>query len=119
MFPVTELQTKYRRDMIDKNNEKQAKAIDSLVNFETVKYFNAEEHEMKRYKQGISDYQNSDWKLRFAFQMLNLGESFITNAGYLAGALLAAYMVSNGTKTVGKNNLRYSIWQQILNPFSG
>ena len=70
MFPVTELQTKYRRDMIDKNNEKQAKAIDSLVNFETVKYFNAEEHEMKRYKQGISDYQNSDWKLRFAFHIL-------------------------------------------------
>ena len=52
MFSVTKLQTKYRKEMIDKNDSRRSKATDSLMNFETVKYFNAEEYEMNRYMEG-------------------------------------------------------------------
>ena len=93
--------------MNEKSDNQMSKAIDSLMNFETVKYFNNEEFEMNRYKQGFKDYQKSRKTLRISYMYLSLGENFIDNSGMLAGSLLTAYMVVNELKTVGKKHICY------------
>ena len=93
--------------MNDKSDKQMSLAIDSLMNFETVKYFNNEEYEMNRYKQGFKDYQKSRKTLKISYLCLCLGESFIDNSGILAGSLLTAYMVVNELKTVGKKHICY------------
>ena len=102
MFSVTEWRTKYRRDMNEKDNAKRTKAVDSLLNFETVKYYNAEQYEINRYNEAILNYQDCEWNVMASLNLLNFVQSFINNGGFLAGSLLAAYMVSDQTKTVGK-----------------
>ena len=54
---ITEWRTKYRRGMNSADNEQRAKGVDSLLNFETVKYYGAEQFELKRYEAAILDYQ--------------------------------------------------------------
>ena len=88
--------------MNEKDNAKRTKAVDSLINFETVKYYNAELYEIDRYKQAILDYQKCEWKVMASLNLLNFIQSFITNGGLLVGSILAAYMVSQDLKTVGK-----------------
>ena len=88
--------------MNEKDNAKRTKAVDSLINFETVKYYNAELYEIDRYKQAILDYQKCEWKVMASLNLLNFIQSFITNGGLLGGSILAAYMVSQDLKTVGK-----------------
>ena len=109
---VTEWRTKYRRAMNEKDNAKRTKAVDSLLNFETVKYYNAEEYEINRYKEAILNYQDCEWNVMASLNLLNFVQSFINNGGFLAGSLLAAYMVSNGTKTVGKKKSSIFIRRQ-------
>ena len=88
--------------MNEKDNTKRTKAVDSLLNFETVKYYNAEQYEINRYNEAILNYQDCEWNVMASLNLLNFVQSFINNGGFLAGSLLAAYMVSNQTKTVGK-----------------
>ena len=99
---MTRLQTKYRREKIDKNDSRRSKATDSLMNFETVKYFNAEEYEMKRYKEGIRESQTSLKTLFNSNLCLGFAKCFINNSGHLTGSLLAASQVVNQDKTIGK-----------------
>ena len=105
MFSVTKLQTRFRKDMIDKNDSRRSKATDSLMNFETVKYFNAEEYEMKRYKEGIRESQTSLKTLFNSNLCLGYAKCFINNSGHLTGSLLAASQVVNQDKTIGKKYL--------------
>ena len=111
IFSVTKLQTKYREEKIDKMDNKRTQAIDSLMNFETVKYFNNEEHEMNRYKKAIAEYQKSDKTLTLTHIFVCIGESIINNSGYLAGSLLTASMVAKQLNTVGKKHL---LWKMII-----
>ena len=96
--------------MNDKSDNQMSKAIDSLMNFETVKYFNNEEHEMNRYKKAIAEYQKSDKILTLTHIFVCIGESIINNSGYLAGSLLTASMVAKQLNTVGKKHL---LWKMI------
>ena len=102
---MTKFQTKYRKEMIDKNDNLRTQAIDSLMNFETVKYFNNEEYEMKRYKEHIAESQNSDKTFTLTCIFLSIGESIIDNSGLLLGSLVTASMVVQHLKTVGKKHL--------------
>ena len=95
--------------MIDNNDKRRTKAIDSLMNFETVKYFNNEEYEMNRYKEAIKEYQKSDKTLTLSYILVCIGESIIDNSGYLAGSLLTASMVAKQFKTVGKKHLMWKL----------
>ena len=107
MFSVTKLQTKYRKEMIDKNDSRRSKATDSLMNFETVKYFNAEEYEMKRYIEGIREYQRSLKTLSNSNLFLGFAKCFINNSGNMTGLLLAASQVANQDKSIGKKYANY------------
>jgi ATP-binding cassette subfamily B (MDR/TAP) protein 6 len=59
---ITEWRTKFRRSMVDLDNASTARAVDSLLNFEMVKLFGAEEWEVKQYDTAIAAYQHADWK---------------------------------------------------------
>ncbi|KAF9923352.1 Homocysteine S-methyltransferase 1 [Linnemannia zychae] len=93
---VTEWRTQFRRAMISFDNDARAKAVDSLLNFETVKYYSAEEFEVSRYRHAIYRYMIADYKSQMTYQLLNLLQSFVITLGMLAGCLLCAYEISQG-----------------------
>lgn len=95
---VTEWRTQFRRAMVSFDNDARAKAVDSLLNFETVKYYTAEEFETDRYREAIRKYMVADYKSQFTYQVLNLMQSFVITMGMLAGCLLCAYEISLGKR---------------------
>lgn len=98
---ITEWRTKYRRDMNTQDNNAKSKAVDSLLNFETVKYYNAESYEVSRFEDAILKYQSSEWKTQASLAFLNQSQNLIIGAGLLAGSLLCAYFVTEGKFQVG------------------
>lgn len=98
---ITEWRTKYRRDMNQQDNNAKSKAVDSLLNFETVKYYNAENYEVSRFEDAILKYQVSEWKTQASLALLNQTQNVIIGSGLLAGSLLCAYFVTEGKFQVG------------------
>ncbi|KAG0180249.1 Homocysteine S-methyltransferase 1 [Apophysomyces sp. BC1034] len=98
---MTEWRTKFRRRMIDLDNFARTKAVDSLLNFETVKYYGAEGFEINRYKNAILEYQQADWKSSVSLNLLNLAQNAVMSGGLLIGCLLAAYEVSQDRMKAG------------------
>uniref|UniRef100_A0AAV2LAU3 ABC transmembrane type-1 domain-containing protein n=1 Tax=Knipowitschia caucasica TaxID=637954 RepID=A0AAV2LAU3_KNICA len=98
---ITEWRTKYRRDMNLQDNNAKSKAVDSLLNFETVKYYNAESYEVSRFEDAILKYQASEWKTQASLAFLNQTQNLIIGTGLLAGSLLCAYFVSENRFMVG------------------
>ncbi|KAI7849527.1 hypothetical protein BDC45DRAFT_573904 [Circinella umbellata] len=98
---LTEWRTKYRRTMIELDNSARTKAVDSLLNFETVKYYGAEDFEINRYKNAVIEYQKADWLSSTSLNILNLAQNAVISGGLLAGCLLFAWEVSQGRLTSG------------------
>ncbi|XP_077874166.1 ATP-binding cassette sub-family B member 6 isoform X2 [Ictidomys tridecemlineatus] len=98
---VTEWRTKFRRAMNTQENATRARAVDSLLNFETVKYYNAEGYEVERYQEAIIKYQGLEWKSSASLVLLNQTQNLVIGLGLLAGSLLCAYFVSEQKLQVG------------------
>lgn len=98
---ITEWRTKFRRDMNERDNAARAKAVDSLLNFETVKYYGAESYEVERFNTAIEGYQEAEWKSLASLNVLGSGQNAIITAGLLVGASLCAYRVTQSQLTVG------------------
>ncbi|XP_049744204.1 ATP-binding cassette sub-family B member 6 [Elephas maximus indicus] len=98
---VTEWRTKFRRAMNTQENATRARAVDSLINFETVKYYNAEGYEVERYREAIIKYQDLEWKSNASLVLLNQTQNVVIGLGLLAGSLLCAYFVSEQKLQVG------------------
>ncbi|MBE1282491.1 MAG: ATP-binding cassette domain-containing protein [Rhodobacteraceae bacterium] len=100
-FTVTEWRVKLRREMNTQDTDANQKAIDSLLNFETVKYFNAEEREAKRYDSAMRGYEAAALKTAYSLSFLNFGQSFLITCGLVGVMVLAALGVQSGALTVG------------------
>ncbi|WP_216601731.1 MULTISPECIES: ABC transporter ATP-binding protein/permease [unclassified Ruegeria] len=100
-FAVTEWRVKLRREMNDQDTEANQRAIDSLLNFETVKYFNAETREAERYDVSMKAYAAAALKTAYSLAFLNFGQSFLITCGLIGVMVLAAMGVQNGNLTVG------------------
>ncbi len=98
---VTEWRLKYRRIMNETDSEAHSRAIDSLLNFETVKYFGNEEHESRRFDNALEAYEEASVKSTASLSMLNIGQGFIISAGLIAIMTMAGYGVAGGTMTIG------------------
>uniref|UniRef100_A0A8V5G102 ATP-binding cassette sub-family B member 6 n=1 Tax=Melopsittacus undulatus TaxID=13146 RepID=A0A8V5G102_MELUD len=98
---ISEWRTKYRRDMNTRDNEAKSRAVDSLLNFETVKYYNAESYEVNRFNDAIVKYQLSEWKVSASLGLLNQTQNLVIGMGLLAGSLLCAYFVTENKLQVG------------------
>jgi ABC-type transport system involved in Fe-S cluster assembly fused permease/ATPase subunit len=83
------------------DNEANSKAIDSLLNHETVKYFNNEDHEVARYDKCLKGYQEASLKTNSSLSFLNFGQNLIFSCGLTAVMLLAAKEISQGKMTIG------------------
>ncbi len=98
---ATEKRTLIRREMNERDTEASTRAIDSLLNYETVKYFGNEEHETRRYDQAMAGYEAAAIKTSTSLSMLNTGQTLIFTFGLIVLMLMAASGVAAGDLTVG------------------
>lgn len=98
---VTEWRSKFVREANERDNVSNTRAIDSLLNYETVKYFNNEQFEASQYDQNLADWEKSRIKNRLSLAALNSGQALIIAIAVTAMMLLAAHGVQAGTMTLG------------------
>ncbi|MBU2890462.1 ABCB family ABC transporter ATP-binding protein/permease [Celeribacter halophilus] len=98
---VTAWRMKIARDMNKQDTEANQKAVDSLLNFETVKYFNAEKREAARYDASMARYEKAAVRTTTSMGFLNFGQAVILNLGIITVMVLAALEVQRGTMSVG------------------
>ncbi|CAL8084250.1 unnamed protein product [Calicophoron daubneyi] len=115
---VTEWRTKFRRDMNRLDNDKNTKAVDALLNFETVKYFNAEDFEQNRFRQACVSYQHAEWWTTVSLNILNTVQNITVTLGLLAGTLLCARDVVIGRLSVGDFVLFFTYILQLYSPLN-
>jgi ATP-binding cassette subfamily B protein len=117
-FAVTEWRVKLRREMNDQDTDANQKAIDSLLNFETVKYFGAEAREASRYDRAMERYETAALKTAYSLSFLNFGQAFIITAGLVIVMVMAAIGVQAGALTVGDFVLVNAYMIQITLPLN-
>ncbi|SUZ32079.1 ATM1-type heavy metal exporter [Roseibaca ekhonensis] len=100
-FKVTEWRVKQRREMNEQDTDANQKAIDSLLNFETVKYFNAEAMEARRYDSAMQHYERAAVATNYSLAFLNFGQAMLITTGLVLVMVLAALGVQSGDLTVG------------------
>ncbi|XP_075552447.1 ATP binding cassette subfamily B member 7 isoform X1 [Dermacentor variabilis] len=100
-FAITHWRTKFRIEMNKAENEAGAQSIDSLINYETVKYFNNEKFEVENYDRLLAQYQEASLKTTTSLALLNFGQNAIFSASLSAIMVLASQNILNGTMTVG------------------
>ena len=98
---VTEMRIKHRRDMNESDSNAHSKAIDSLLNFETVKYFSNEEHESERFNTALKVYEKAATRSGESLSYLNIGQGVIIAIGLTLVMLMAAGGVADGSMTIG------------------
>lgn len=117
-FAVTEWRVRIRRVMNDRDNEASQRAIDSLLNFETVKYFGAEQREAKRYDDAMEGYEAAAIKTANSLAFINFGQAALINAGLVAVMAMAAVGVSDGRYTVGDFVMVNAYMLQVIAPLN-
>ena len=107
-----------RRAMNDTDNDASTKALDSLLNFETVKYFGNEAHEAARYDASLARYERAAVRVQVSLNMLNLGQALIIAVGLTFIMLMAGQGVRSGSMTVGKFVLINTYLMQLYQPLN-
>jgi len=115
---VTDWRLKFRREMNDQDTKANTKAIDSLLNFETVKYFTNEDHESKRYDQALESYESAAVRSQLSLTLLNIGQGAIISLGLVVVLWMAAQGVLDGRFTIGEFVLVNSLLIQIYMPLN-
>jgi ABC-type transport system involved in Fe-S cluster assembly fused permease/ATPase subunit len=115
---VTEWRLKFRKEMNEKDSDANTKAIDSLLNFETVKYFGNEKHEYGRYDQSLAGYESAAIKSQSSLSLLNVGQASIISVGVVLLMYLAASGVVDGKLTVGEFVLANTYMMQLFMPLN-
>jgi len=115
---ITEWRVKLRRVMNEQDTDANQKAIDSLLNFETVKYFGAAKREAARYDQAMAGYESAALKTSYSLAFLNFGQAVLITSGLVAVMLLAASGVQAGELTVGDFVLVNAYMIQITMPLN-
>ncbi|MCB5197893.1 ABC transporter ATP-binding protein/permease [Loktanella sp. TSTF-M6] len=117
-FRVTEWRVKIRKVMNEQDTDANQKAIDSLLNFETVKYFGAERWEAGRYDNAMRQYEAAAVKTNYSLAFLNFGQSLIITTGLVLVMVMAAIGAANGTLTVGDFVMVNAYMIQITMPLN-
>ncbi|WP_306132112.1 ABCB family ABC transporter ATP-binding protein/permease [Roseivivax marinus] len=117
-FKVTEWRVTLRREMNAQDTDANQKAIDSLLNFETVKYFGAEAREAERYDQAMRAYERAAVKTQVSLAALNFGQAFLITAGLVIVMAMAAAGVASGALTVGDFVMVNAYMIQITMPLN-
>ena len=117
-FTVTEWRVKIRKVMNDQDTDANQKAIDSLLNFETVKYFGAEKWEADRYDRAMAQYETAAVRTNYSLAFLNFGQSVLITGGLVLVMVMAAIGVERGDLTVGDFVMVNAYMIQITMPLN-
>ncbi len=117
-FKVTEWRVKQRKEMNDQDTDANQKAIDSLLNFETVKYFGAEAREAERYDAAMQGYERAALQTSYSLAFLNFGQSLLITGGLVVVMVMAAIGVQGGSMSVGDFVMVNAYMIQITMPLN-
>jgi ATP-binding cassette, subfamily B, heavy metal transporter len=117
-FSVTDWRVRVRREMNERNTEANSKAVDAMLNFETVKYFANEEYEARRYDASLQAYERAAVKSDTSLAVLNLGQATIIATGLVGIMVLAGKGVAAAEMTVGDFVLVNTYLMQLYTPLS-
>ena len=117
-YHATEWRIGIRRKMNDSDTDANVKAIDSLLNYETVKYFSAEEREAARYDKAMARYEDASVRAYTSLAVLNAGQAVIFTIGLAAVMVMCAFEIKSGSKTVGDFVLINAMMIQLYQPLN-
>jgi ABC-type transport system involved in Fe-S cluster assembly fused permease/ATPase subunit len=117
-YAATEWRIGIRRKMNESDTEANTKAIDSLLNYETVKYFVAEERETRRYDRSMARYEDASIKTYTSLAVLNAGQAVIFTLGLTAAMVLCVFGIQSGTHTIGDFVLINAMMIQLYQPLN-
>jgi ATP-binding cassette subfamily B protein len=117
-YSATEWRINIRRRMNESDTEANTKAVDSLLNYETVKYFVAEERETRRYDRSMARYEDASIKTYTSLAVLNAGQAAIFSLGLAAAMVLCVLGVQSGTHTVGDFVMINAMMIQLYQPLN-
>ncbi len=117
-YHATEWRIGIRRRMNESDSDANTKAIDSLLNYETVKYFSAEEREAERYDRSMARYEAASVQAYTSLNVLNAGQAMIFTAGLAGTMVMCAYGIRNGTNTVGDFVMINALMIQLYQPLN-
>jgi ATP-binding cassette, subfamily B, heavy metal transporter len=109
---------RYRRTLNETDNDASSKSLDSLLNYETVKYFGNEAHEAARYDAALARYERAAVRVQVSLNMLNLGQAAIIASGMTVIMLMAASSMAAGEMTIGKFVLINTYLLQLYQPLN-
>jgi ATP-binding cassette, subfamily B, heavy metal transporter len=115
---ATEWRIGIRRRMNDSDSDANVKAIDSLLNYETVKYFVAEEREARRYDRAMERYEEASVRSYVSLAVLNAGQATIFTIGLAGAMVMCAYGIEQGTHTVGDFIMINAMMIQLYQPLN-
>ncbi|CAO3563416.1 unnamed protein product [Mortierella alpina] len=115
---MTDWRTRYRRESNALDNAVEARAVDSLLNYETIKLFATEEYEVGKYTDAIRAYQKADRKSQYTLGILNTTLNFVIQGGLALGCLLCAKRVSQGEMDEGGFVMYYTYILQLYGPLT-
>ncbi|MGB6231182.1 MAG: ABC transporter ATP-binding protein/permease [Litorimonas sp.] len=115
---TTEWRLKFRREMNKRDTESWAKAVDSLLNYETVKYFDAESREVQRYDAAMEAYAEAAIRSRTSLATVNIGQSLLMNLGIVASMVLAARFILDGEMSTGDMLTITLVLNQLYRPLN-
>jgi ATP-binding cassette subfamily B protein len=115
---ATDWRIKIRRAMNESDSEANTKAIDSLLNYETVKYFGSEEREAQRYDRSMAVYQEASVKSYTSLALLNAGQAVISTVALTACMVMAGLDIAAGSKTVGHFVMVNALMLQLFIPLN-
>jgi ABC-type transport system involved in Fe-S cluster assembly fused permease/ATPase subunit len=115
---VTEWRIQFRRTMNETDSQATTRAVDSLLNFETVKYFGNEEHESSRFDSALKRYEDAAIRSGTSLALLNIGQGAVISAGVTILMIMSGYGVVEGTMTIGDFVLINSYLIQLFLPLN-
>jgi ATP-binding cassette subfamily B protein len=117
-FAITRWRIQFRRDMNQSDQDANTKAVDSLLNYETVKYFNNEDHETRRFDKSMEKYSRASIQAQISLSLLNTGQAFVLAVGTGTVFLLIAFGIKAGRFTIGDFALANAILVQLSQPLN-
>src|SRR5881392_2180533 len=117
-YLATEWRIGIRRSMNESDTDANVKAVDSLLNYETVKYFVAEEREARRYDRSMARYEEASVQAYVSLAVLNAGQATIFTIGLAICMVMCAYGIQSGTHTVGDFVMINAMMIQLYQPLN-
>ncbi len=117
-FAITRWRIQFRRDMNQSDTDANTKAVDSLLNYETVKYFNNEGHETRRFDNSMERFARASVQSQTSLTVLNIGQTVIFTVGMGLVMVLTAIGIKNGTFTVGALVMANAYLGQLFQPLN-